>query len=134
MVWIACRQSPTMWNESNSVQARYTILKHRFRRGKSNKGTLYLKVEDDWMGVFLEITVDNSMVDFPHAHAEYIRKKRMKGDYSITWKKWADKHFKRVRILFSRIERTFGMSSYTSVQQMGTTLMENPAVGSRAMA
>ena len=58
----------------------------------------------------------------------------MKGDYSVTWKKWADEHFKRVRVLFRRIERTFGMSSYSSVQQMGTTLMENAAVGSRTMA
>ena len=86
------------------------------------------------LALHVGITADDAKVDFPHALAEYIRKKRMKGDYSVTWKKWADEHFKRVRVLFRRIERTFGMSSYSSVQQMGTTLAENPAVGSRAMA
>ena len=122
-----------MLNELNSLKTSYTILKHRFGRGKSNKGTLYLKVQNDLRGDIVEITAKDAKVDFPHALAEYIRKKRMKGDYSVTWKKWADEHFKRVRVLFRRIERTFGMSSYSSVQQMGSTLAEIPAIGSHIM-
>ena len=49
------------------------ILKHRFSRGKSNEGTLYLKVQDDWNGDIVEITAHNAKVDFPHALAEYIK-------------------------------------------------------------
>ena len=45
-----------MLNESNSMQTRYTILKHRFGRGRNNEDTLYRIVKDNWMGDILEIT------------------------------------------------------------------------------
>ena len=118
-----------MLNSSDKAFDQYEILGHSWSRSN-----LRLKILEKRTGAELTVDAADAKIDCPHQLASYTINKKVGGKHSGRWKEWAKIHFKNMRRVFRRLERVYGIPSFSAAHDMGGALADNPGTQRRAKA